>query len=282
MTSSDKSPASVREAPRLGTVARLYIQSGYRRASTKPGPGEALTFRDDAQHIINGLFNAVQANQKTIANLAARIEQLVSATPAVQPAAQGMEAALRWIMHTADNAKEPCGTDPESPAAIRNSALAGIAGAAAQGLGLVRGPDLAASTPSPAAPTAPAAVEDEREAFEAEWSDNGRWPKAIERDAHGDYKLMATQSAWGAWDRGWRAALSTAAVTAAEVPLSNDEALDQIQHVFEHDEWREQAWEHGILMETNDNELAARVKAHANRYVAELIAAAPAQGKAAE
>lgn len=47
---------------------------------------------------------------------------------------------LQWIMKTAERAKEPCGDDPESPAAVRNSALASIAGAAAQALGLVSGP----------------------------------------------------------------------------------------------------------------------------------------------
>jgi hypothetical protein len=46
---------------------------------------------------------------------------------------------LRWIMKTADAAKEPCGDDPESPSAVRNATLAAIAGAAAQALGLVRG-----------------------------------------------------------------------------------------------------------------------------------------------
>ncbi|OZI74548.1 hypothetical protein [Bordetella genomosp. 12] len=50
---------------------------------------------------------------------------------------------LRWIMREADAAKETCGTDPESPAAIRNAKLAAIATAAAQALGLVRGPSYA-------------------------------------------------------------------------------------------------------------------------------------------
>ncbi|WP_454676636.1 DUF551 domain-containing protein [Achromobacter marplatensis] len=50
---------------------------------------------------------------------------------------------LRWIMREADAAKETCGTDPESPAAIRNAKLASIASAAAQALKLVRGPSYA-------------------------------------------------------------------------------------------------------------------------------------------
>lgn len=50
---------------------------------------------------------------------------------------------LRWIMREADAAKETCSTDPESPAAIRNATLAAIATAAAQALGLIRGPSYA-------------------------------------------------------------------------------------------------------------------------------------------
>ncbi|HWL30004.1 MAG TPA: hypothetical protein VNQ97_13975 [Burkholderiaceae bacterium] len=57
------------------------------------------------------------------------------------------ESILWWIMRQAQEAKEPCGDDPESPAAVRNAKLAGIGGAAAQALGLVRGPDY----PAPAA-----------------------------------------------------------------------------------------------------------------------------------
>lgn len=51
-------------------------------------------------------------------------------------------AALRTIMRMADEAKEPCGMDPESPAAIRNGRFASIAQVAAQGLGWVSGPPL--------------------------------------------------------------------------------------------------------------------------------------------
>ncbi|WP_116521038.1 hypothetical protein [Achromobacter insuavis] len=56
--------------------------------------------------------------------------------------------AILWtIMRDAQAAKEPCGDDPESAAAVRNSKLASIAGAAAQALGLVKGPEY----PAPAA-----------------------------------------------------------------------------------------------------------------------------------
>jgi hypothetical protein len=61
-----------------------------------------------------------------------------------------MRDALTAIMRAADKAKEPCGMDPESPAAIRNAKFATIAHMAAQGLGLVQGPPL--STPVPALP----------------------------------------------------------------------------------------------------------------------------------
>lgn len=52
--------------------------------------------------------------------------------------------ALQTIMRMAGEAKEPCSMDPESPVAIRNGKFASIAQVAAQGLGLVRGPSLAA------------------------------------------------------------------------------------------------------------------------------------------
>ncbi len=42
----------------------------------------------------------------------------------------------------AELSKEPCGPDPESPAAIRNGKFAGLSSIAAQGLGMVRGPSL--------------------------------------------------------------------------------------------------------------------------------------------
>lgn len=66
----------------------------------------------------------------------------------VEDARAEQVTAILWaIMRDAQAAKEPCGDDPESAAAIRNGKLATIAGAAAQALGLVRGPDY----PAPAA-----------------------------------------------------------------------------------------------------------------------------------
>ena len=52
------------------------------------------------------------------------------------------QAALKTVMRNAELSKEPCGPDPESPAAIRNGKFAGLASIAAQGLGMVRGPSL--------------------------------------------------------------------------------------------------------------------------------------------
>lgn len=53
-----------------------------------------------------------------------------------------LKAALTLIMRAAEGAKVNCGSDPESPDAIRNGALASIAAVAAQGLGLLKGPKL--------------------------------------------------------------------------------------------------------------------------------------------
>lgn len=52
--------------------------------------------------------------------------------------------------------------------------------------------------------------EREREAFEAWFSDEWRYPKAVERDAIG-YKMAAAQKAWTIWQAGWRAALAALA-----------------------------------------------------------------------
>ena len=52
-------------------------------------------------------------------------------------------------------------------------------------------------------------TDQERELFEAFASDNGKWLKAIERDARGDYLLLTTTVGW-MW---WRAARSAPAVS---------------------------------------------------------------------
>ena len=49
-------------------------------------------------------------------------------------------------------------------------------------------------------------TEQEREEFEVVASDNGKWPKAIERDAKGDYILMQTANGWMWWQQAWQAA----------------------------------------------------------------------------
>ena len=54
-------------------------------------------------------------------------------------------------------------------------------------------------------------LESEREAFERVASDNGKWPKAIERDAKGNYLLLTTATGW-MW---WREARTTLYATPA-------------------------------------------------------------------
>ena len=50
----------------------------------------------------------------------------------------------------------------------------------------------------------------ERELFEAVASDSGKWPKAIERDAKGNYLLLTTANGW-MWWREARAAMAAQA-----------------------------------------------------------------------
>lgn len=88
--------------------------------------------------------------------------------------------ALHAIIRVAEAAKEPCGSDPESTAAIRNGKFATIAQMAAQGLGLVRGPSLAAqpSQAEPAAQPVEARLTDEqieaaaKAAYQVYWGEN--------------------------------------------------------------------------------------------------------------
>lgn len=42
-------------------------------------------------------------------------------------------------------------------------------------------------------------LDHERKLFEHWYSDEGKYPKAIERAAKGDYLLMQTHVAWGVW-----------------------------------------------------------------------------------
>lgn len=69
---------------------------------------------------------------------------------------------------------------------------------------------------------APAPATDEREAFEAVASDNGQWPKAIERDARGNYVLLTTANGW-IWWRAARAAL------AATPPATEESSAVEVQ-----------------------------------------------------
>jgi hypothetical protein len=41
-----------------------------------------------------------------------------------------------------------------------------------------------------------------REAFEKWMSQDGKWPKAVER-SNGSYVLLATAAAWEAWRAAW-------------------------------------------------------------------------------
>ena len=44
-----------------------------------------------------------------------------------------------------------------------------------------------------------------REKFELYYSDEGKWPKAVERSGEG-YKLLQAQAAWVVWQAAWVAA----------------------------------------------------------------------------
>ena len=71
----------------------------------------------------------------------------------------------------------------------------------------------------------------ERELFEAVASDNGKWPKAIERDARGNYLLLTTANGW-MWWREARSLLADVPAPAAQAQMLR-KALEYIEvHSF--------------------------------------------------
>ena len=87
-----------------------------------------LAARNAALAGINGWGNLCSDAADTIDNLRTQLAEA--------------QAALKTVMRNAELSKEPCGPDPESPAATRNAKFASLASVAAQGLGMVRGPSL--------------------------------------------------------------------------------------------------------------------------------------------
>ena len=85
---------------------------------------------------------------ETINKLYLELSQIATATTAreilLQKQLTEAQAALKTVMRNAELSKEPCGLDPESPAAVRNAKFASLSSIAAQGLGMVSGPSLTA------------------------------------------------------------------------------------------------------------------------------------------
>lgn len=80
-------------------------------------------------------------------------------------------------------------------------------------------------TPSEAVPS-PSTADDERKAFEAWFSDGGKYPKAIEMgSSDGGYRLASTYTAWVAWQAAWKARAALSAEDAALALTAAIEAL---------------------------------------------------------
>ncbi|WP_423457993.1 hypothetical protein [Ottowia sp. VDI28] len=65
--------------PLVPTVARLYVQNGYRRASTKPGPGTPLVQLADAQAAIDAWRQRVELRQVALAKSSSERDLLLAA-----------------------------------------------------------------------------------------------------------------------------------------------------------------------------------------------------------
>lgn len=67
-----------------------------------------------------------------------------------------------------------------------------------------------------------------REAFESWFSEEGKWPSAVEQNPDGNYKLCSAHSAWVSWQAGWSSCqgfLDTSVLRAAAPDMY--EALQQ-------------------------------------------------------
>lgn len=104
-----------------------------------PCATDIQTFKEDCECCEGRGFTIAFAD---IPGIAGYVKSCRSAPASAQDDAK--DDILRWIMREAEAAKEPCGDNPESATAVRNAKLAAISGAAAQALGLVRGPSYAA------------------------------------------------------------------------------------------------------------------------------------------
>ena len=94
------------DTPLVPVVARLYIQSGYRRASTKPGQGTPLVQLIDAQAAIGtwqqraalrqaAFEQAMSQRDALLVAVRQAVEELASVTPAqAYPAAVSTYARL--------------------------------------------------------------------------------------------------------------------------------------------------------------------------------------------
>jgi len=128
-----------------------------------------------------------------------------------------MESALRAVINMAEACKEPCGTDPESPAAIRNGKFASIALIAAQGLGWAR-----ASLPAQAVPA--------------------RW-MPIESAPRKKTVLVGYWNLFGLW-RTLRASY----YRKGELPMSDDYPWDDESDGFAPEGWYEEAYTHETII----------------------------------
>ncbi|GAA7772036.1 hypothetical protein RN01_06925 [Cupriavidus sp. SHE] len=120
--------------------------SVYQSAPSAPQQG-GDGLRRDQEAAYNSIDRFLRNNlcDEDYAQYSAELYSLLAAPrqPGEMGAGDDTQVVLRWIMSQAESAKEPCGDDPESAAAVRNAKLAAIANAAAQALGLVRGPSYA-------------------------------------------------------------------------------------------------------------------------------------------
>ena len=75
-------------------------------------------------------------------------------------------------------------------------------------------------------------MSDSRLAFERDYSEDGKWGQAIERNPDGSYRFMGTSASWLAWDRAWQASRQALEGEAVDVERIADTVRDNLGDIF--------------------------------------------------
>lgn len=84
-----------------------------------------------------------------------------------------------------------------------------------------------------------------REAFEKHMSDDGKWPRVVERHPGGGYMLITAVAGWRVWETAWAASLASLASLASDASELN--AREQLVACAEWLGWQDEDMSAGLL-----------------------------------